>query len=284
MGRATPDPGTSPVPREGVSAAWLVCREVAVFTLGVAVLSGLLSFIALPWINLPWWRIFRRCVSIATVIVLWVILSRSHRSLRSVGLVPWREGKGLLSLGAVIGLLTPLLLVSAYLVLGICRVELHPDVVRVWRTTLVFLPGAGLVALLEEFIFRGYLLRVLWDGSKLLAVAGSSLAYGLVHLRPNVGWNINLPDVIGLTILGLVLASITLQTKQLSLAIGLHAGLAYWARVNKLFLSFSPESARWLVGDNRLINGVITWCVLICVGLAIGIWCSRTRVNVEGGR
>ncbi|MEK7214709.1 MAG: CPBP family intramembrane glutamic endopeptidase, partial [Chloroflexota bacterium] len=129
-----------------------------------------------------------------------------------------------------------------------------------------------LVGGLEELIFRGYLLRQLLACSQPLAVAGSSAAYALVHLRPNPVWPSSGLELAGLFILGCVLAASVLRTKQLYLAIGLHASLAYWARTNKLLIDFTaPPELQWLTGTNRLINGVAAWCALA----GIGWWMTR---------
>mgnify|MGYP001607334867 CR=1 FL=1 len=64
MGRAT-DSRLSPPSRR--AAWWSVLR----FGGFVFLISGILSLVALPWVTLPWWKVFRRCVSVASVISLW---------------------------------------------------------------------------------------------------------------------------------------------------------------------------------------------------------------------
>ena len=79
----------------------------------------------------------------------------------------------------------------------------------------------------------------------------------------------------------MVLALTVLWTHQLWLAIGLHAALAYGAQVNRLVIAIPNSSLTWLVGSNRLINGVAAWAAL---GLLAGIvwwWTHRTQ---QGGQ
>jgi len=155
------------------------------------------------------------------------------------------------------------------------RFDLHLDLGRVWRTTLGFIPAAGLIALLEESVFRGYVLQQLQVCSTSLAVIGSSTAYALVHLRPTSVWPGILLELGGLFLLGLVLAIATLRTQQLYLAMGLHGSLAYCARVNKLFLEIPDSSLRWLTGTNRLVNGIGAWVLLVGLGGLVWVWGRR---------
>ena len=246
------------------------------FAVSIAVLSAAAASFLAVWIDLPWWKIFRRCVSVAALLTLWSFMRYlHHRPLRALGLGAWGEGRRQVVQGALIGCSVVALIGAWYLLVGWCRVSIHPDSVRLWRILLVSVPAMGLVAVLEELIFRGYLLQQLMSCSKTLAMAGSSACYALVHLRPNPVWPSSGLELTGLFILGWVLALSALRTKQLYFAIGLHASLAYWARVNKLLIEFTTPSLQWLVGTNRLVNGVVAWCALA----GIGWWIlRRTRI------
>jgi hypothetical protein len=81
----------------------------------------------------------------------------------------------------------------------------------------------------------------------------------------------------GLFLLGNLLAFTFLWTRQLYLAVGLHAALAYAARVNKLVVSFPDQSIAWLVGTSRLINGIVSWVVLFALGGIIFWWVRASR-------
>jgi len=233
------------------------------------ILSGLIRL----WLDLPWWKIFRRCVSVSAVLVLWLFMRYVHRQpLRSLGLGSWRFGKQPLVQGAMLGFGTVFLVGGLYLGTQVCRIAVTPDQDKLWRVVLGFLPAAGLVGLVEELIFRGYVLQQLLACSTRLAISGSSLLYALVHVRPTWVWPASSLEFVGLAILGWVLASSVLRTRQLYLAIGLHAGLAYCARVNKLVVEFTQPSLQWLVGTNRLVNGMVAWLALLGVGRIMARW------------
>ena len=245
------------------------------FTLCVALVGALLSVIAKVWVDLSWWRVFRRCASIAAALSLVFFLWRiHHQSIRSLGLGPWQPvGKRHFLRGMWLGCATVAVILGIYLLTGACRIRIHPDTARVWRTLIAFVPAAVLVGLLEELVFRGYVLRQLLACSTWVAVVGSSAAYAVVHLRAIPLWPQSAFELMGLFILGVTLALGTLRTQQLYLAIGMHASLAYWARVNKLLVTFPDPAWEWLVGTNRLANGVLAWVVLLGLGWVV----SRTR-------
>lgn len=254
-------------------------RQVVWFTAAIAFLSLILSLPVLPFTDLPWWRVFRRCASIAAVLVLWWMVARrsSEHPWQNLGLAPWRAGKRPLLQGAALGFGLVLLLGLAYLACDVWEISVTQDRWRLWRTVIGFLPAALLVAVLEELIFRGYLLQRLMACSKALAVLGTSAGYALVHLKPAWTWPDSAMELTGLFILGVVLALSVLRTGHLYLAIGLHASLAYWARLNKLLVEFPTDSSwQWLVGTNRLVNGLVPWGLLVLIGVALIRWNRRT--------
>lgn len=250
------------------------------FGLGVAVLSVAFSALALPWVDLPWWKVTRRCVSVAAAVTLWwCIKVVERRSFRSYGLVPFREGKRHLRFGLLLGLSSLGVMAAIGLATNVCSPSVSPDQAKLWRTVLGFVPAAGLISVLEELVFRGYLLHHLLTFSKPLAVIASSALYSVVHLRsPALTW-MTAMELGGLFLLGAVLALSVLQTRQLSLAIGLHASLAYGARVNKVLITFH-DSSNWLAGTSRLVNGAAGWMALLAIAGIVSGW---SRVSGRGG-
>jgi len=255
-------------------------RRLVWFTMSIAAVSALVSLFLTIWIDVSWWKVFRRSVSVSAAIVLWLFIKYTPGlSFRSLGFGPWRAGKRQVLDGLVLGCGLVLLVGTLYLVTGACRIAVHPDTLRVWRTLLGFLPAAGLIAILEESIFRGFVLQQLLVCSRLVAAAGSSAAYALVHLKPNLMWPHSAFELTGLFILGWVLTISVFRTNQLYVAIGLHASLAYWARVNKLLIEFPDLSLQWLVGTSRLVNGVAVWVALLVLG---GVIAWRKRAQPSG--
>lgn len=255
--------------------------SVASFGLCVALLALLLSFIAKPWVELSLWRVFRRCVSIASALSLWIFIQKlERRSFRSYGFASPRAGKRQFRFGVLLGLGALGLLFVMWSTLGACRVHITPDLQKLWGTVLGFLPIAILVGVLEELVFRGFILQHLMPYSKVLAVIASSALYALVHLKAAT---LNLAswfELGGLFLLGGVLALSYLLTQQLYLAVGLHAVLAYGARVNKLLIEFTNPSIAWLVGTSRLVNGIASWVVLLGMGGVVVWWVQWSH---EGG-
>ncbi len=236
---------------------------LAGFTVAIALVSGLLSLVARLWIALPWWKVFRRCVSIGTLLVLWAFMRYGHRlPVRSLGLGPWRQGRVQLALGVLLGVTALTALSVLYLVSGVLTVSIYPDRARVVRTLLIAPFAMALVGIMEELIFRGYIFKQLRLCSEWLAVIGSSVVYALVHLRTDVVWPGSCFELVGLFILGCVLAIAVVQTGQLYLSIGLHASLAFGARVNKQLVEFASGPPGWLVGTSRLVNGVVAWVLI----------------------
>lgn len=281
MGPTTPDAGAPRCEAPPAGGAKQGCRanltRLVWFTVTIAILSAVAGSLLALWIPLPWWKIFRRCVSLSALFTLWFFMRHLDRQpFRTLGLGAWAEGRRQVVRGVLIGLSVAVLVGTLYLGLGWWRVSLYPDSRRFWSTLLASVPAMGLVAVLEELIFRGYVLRQLLACSRTLALAGTSAAYALVHLRTAPVWPSSGLELVGLFILGWVLALSVLRTKQLYLAIGLHASLAYWARVNKFLVEFTTPSLQWLVGTSRLVNGVAVWCVLAGVGW---VMTRRTRIS-----
>jgi len=228
--------------------------------------------------------VFRRCVSIGAALSLWLFITKlERRPLRAYGLPPFREGKRHLRFGLLLGLGALAAMFGLGILSGVCSLAITPDASRLWRTTIGFLPIAFLVGILEELVFRGFILQHVATCSKMVAMATSSALYALVHVKTLL-FDVSMwLELGGLFLLGTVLALSVLLTQQLYLAIGLHAALAYGARVNKLFVEFSNPSLSWLVGTNRLVNGLAGWTVLLVLGGIIVWWANRSPNAGEGG-
>ena len=214
--------------------------------------------------------------------MLFTFLRRSDISVAALGLGSWQRGRRQLLWGTLLGFLVVGVIVLVDGLLGFCRVEIYPDIFRVVRTVTIFFPVAFLVGILEELIFRGYVLQQLLACSRSMAIVLSSLAYALVHLRQQFVWPAAALELVGLTILGVVLCLSCLKTGQLYWAIGFHAAVAYMARVNKLFLVFEHPTWTWFIGTGRLVNGVMAWCVLGIIGGLLIRWHGTAQAEDRG--
>lgn len=243
-------------------------------------ISLVLTLLAHPWLSLSWWRVFRRCVSIASAISLWLVISKAeHRSIRSYGFLAPRAGKRQFLFGLGLGLGTLGIVFGIGLAGGLYRISITPDAVKLWRVVVGFIPAALLVGILEELVFRGFLLQHLLRYSTSAAVIASSALYSLVHLKgAEMDLALSMRELAGLFLLGVVLALSYLRTSQLYLAVGLHAALAYGARVNKLVMEILPdESIGWFVGTSRLVNGALGWGALLAMGGIMVWWTSSSH-------
>lgn len=269
-----PEPSQKRVGRTG----WAIIVRFGLFTLA---LSLGLSFLVLPWLRLSWWMAFRRCVSIAAAISLWLSIKHYQgRTLRSYGFSNFGVGKRQFLFGLLLGLGALVFLLLVGVACGVYRFEVTLDHIRLWRTVIGFIPAVVLIGILEELVFRGILLQPLLDMSRPVAIIISSILYALVHVKTGL-WTPSIwLELGGLFLLGVILALSYVLTNQLYLAVGLHAALAYGARVNKLIVKISDQSLTWLVGTSRLVNGLMSWMMLLGI-LGIVVWWAR--MTCRGG-
>jgi len=148
----------------------------------------------------------------------------------------------------------------------------------------------------EEALFRGVVLRrIRRDAGDALAVAATTLAYAAVHVirarsfaGPVHAWSgvaqtitlfaplasgAALPQLLGLALLGWLLAVARLRSSALWLPIGIHAAWVATFRVGRLFFDLRPTPP-WLVGTGwpPLVGGVAG---LIAVGVAAALLARR---------
>ena len=148
----------------------------------------------------------------------------------------------------------------------------------------------------EEALFRGVVLRrIRRDAGDALAVVATTLAYAAVHvIRAHAGrgpahaWSgvqqtitlfaplasgAAVPQLVGLALLGWLLAVARLRSGALWLPIGIHAAWVATFRVGRLFFDVRSTPA-WLVGTGwpPLVGGAAGW---IAVGVAAALLARR---------
>ncbi len=245
------------------------------FILGLLVFSALFSAIALPFIHLSWVQTFRRCVSIAAALSLYLVITRvERRSITSYGFSNLSIGTREFWFGCALGIGGLIGLCVIGTVLGAYHVELLPNRLKLWGVVLGFVPAAILIGSLEELVFRGFFFQHLKHYSQSFALIASSTLYAVVHLKSPHFSYLTWLELGGLFLLGGVLCLSYIKTQQLFLAVGLHATLAYGAIVNKLLIAISGSSL-WLTGTSRLVNGLAGWLVLLIVGVVISRMTER---------
>jgi membrane protease YdiL (CAAX protease family) len=162
---------------------------------------------------------------------------------------------------------------------------------------------AGVVAVLEETLFRGALFGTLkagfgWAGAALF----SGLVFAAVHffepVRASgpVGWTTGLtvlarmlrglgewhslvPGFLNLTLVGILLAVAFHRTGALYFSIGLHASWVVWI---KLYGYVSqPEAGTWVCGSDKLVDGWLALPVLLAA-LWMLPWLARQTEEGAG--
>lgn len=238
-------------------------------------MSAAVTWLIADWLPFGRQRVFHRVASL--VGLTGIVLMRRYvdrRSIRSLGLAVQRRSVVDVVLGVRLGALTLVGLMAALWWCGAWQVALNPDQRKLWWSVVTFVPAAVLIGLIEEFVFRGYVLQTLLaDYTARTAVVLTSLGYALAHLaKPPSLWLSMWPDLVGLFLFGIVLAVAALRTQSLYLPIGLHASLVYCVKMQKHLIAFEGGSPRWLFGNERLLTGALGWAALV----VLGWWVWRT--------
>jgi KDO2-lipid IV(A) lauroyltransferase len=257
---------------------------------------------AIPWLrDASFLRAFG-FVALGTIAVAltlarnWMCLSLSARA--SALLTRRRASAQCLS-WMVPGMMLVLAIAAAQRVAG-SHVGHQRTPIAILQAALIGLATAAALALLEEYIFRGHVLHAfLQYTGRYAAILASSAVFALVHLlvpspfsrslqdlplegtRWNAGLdllsvsleslstpNAILPGSIGLLLFGWLSAELTVRTRTLWSAIGLHTGMAWAAQYSGYLLqSVEPPpgdaSANWWYGGHDATTGALAWIVML---------------------
>jgi membrane protease YdiL (CAAX protease family) len=198
--------------------------------------------------------------------------------------------------GLVVGLCG---VVAAFLVGGVLGgivPELRFAAMKTVRKALLGVGAAVAIGVGEEVLFRGLLLRRLTrDTGRVAGVLLTTAIYAAVHAigkapasGPVTAWSgiertaallapvtttVALPELVGLALLGLVLAAARLRTGSLWVPIGIHAAWVAAFRVGRLFVTIRPTPV-WLVGPGwpPLIGGAAGWIGLAVTAVVLFGW------------
>ena len=232
----------------------------------------------------PFHRYVNRALLGLAVLGLWPLLRGiGLRSWREIGLVrpEWKQLGGGFALG-----LASLGVVAMSALLAGARV-MSFDTARAGRVLLSAGMTAGVVAVLEEVVFRGGLFGALRKAQPWkLALALSSAVYALVHFLERtdytspVRWTSGLellpqmlcgfgdaqvlvPGFLNLTLAGAILGLAYQRTGNLYASIGLHGGWIFWLKCYGAFTRPVVEANSWWWGTHKLIDGWIALPVLL---------------------
>ena len=283
-----------------------ITRDVIRFLLGFVIILVVSALLA-PWLHtfLPFKfdRILRRLIMIGTLFLVWGLVRSRRESLGRLGL-GWGS-RSFPQFGT--GFLGGALLVAAITVIqwkmGVRFWKLSG--VDLWHWIGFFIKGFGagaLIAVIEEFFFRGFLfltLKDLWNNRASLVV--TNLIYALVHFFPKGHFSMGAqptavdsfrllraavmpspeiflriaPAVIGLFLFGVILSFLFLRTKSLYASIGLHAGAVFGLKLNRRFLPEISERMGLFSGTKNLYDGMAGMLTLAFFAAAAGLWARR---------
>ena len=248
----------------------------------------------------------RRILMLCAGVVL--IMSRRRLGIAETAREAFRTGRRArpLAMGWVIGVVSLGIVVAGMTAVG--GKEWNPRFGSFRRTSALvtkYLASGLVVGLIEETLFRAFILVVFMRGMRTSrAVLASSFIYAILHFfdadvrvtagfdpwigfravahcfsplirefevlrRPDLWDRSIVPPLVGLTLLGVVLADSFLRSGCIFLSVGLHAGWVFGIKVAARFVSTSPDAPRWLFGGKKLINGVMGWVLLLLTWLVI---------------
>ena len=301
-----------------------VILRVVAYLLGVILLAclvspplywagtGLAERGVLPFLHgFPFHRCFSRSMQISAVLMLWPAFRWiGIRRITELGIERNPLWSRDLLAGLAIAFIPVLALGAGYLAFDVYR----------WKNGILIVSGlrilatAGVVAILEEFLFRGVLLGLCLRSMRpVAAVLVSSAVFAVVHFMrvakpasgevvswasgfaqlpqvfssapqwPLLGWGI-----FSLLLAGVLLAVVTLRTRSLFLPIGLHAGWIIGQQGLQWMAKFHvkpPEALLPWIGQNVVSGAVPTGLVpaavlLLTTALAINyLRHVRTRLH-----
>ena len=245
---------------KGVRLGWRIFLFFSL-TFGIARLLGWVgsSFFSASGAVHLWQEFYSEAVSLAAVLIAALILARiEQRSVDAYGLPRAQAFGRSFWIGTVWGLFwisALLVLMHGAHVFDFGQVALHGR--RIWKFALFWGAYFVLVALFEEFLFRGYFQAVLTEraGFWSTAILGS-IMFGAVHLG-NKGEGII--GALGAALIGLFFCLTLRRTGTLWFAVGFHAAWDW----GETFLYGVPDSATVEPGhflspsihDNRWLTG-----------------------------
>lgn len=206
---------------------------------------------------------------------------------------------------AVLGVLSLVLIVGLQWALGTVTVRQGRDLWDLPALLLAGLVGGLLLAWIEEAIFRGMVLRMVYTAvGPVMAVVLSSALFAIVHFK-SVEWQgdsmpltagfvvawkmlisfaltVELVAFLNYFMVGFVLNLVFLRTGSLVACMGLHAG---WILVRNTWgklVEVDGGALAWLLGDTAIVNGVgsLVMLVLLSAKLYVEIRKNEGRFHL----
>ena len=243
----------------------------------------------------PFHRVVQRSLMLVAILGLWPLLRGLNiRSWDGVGLVRPAGQWPRLAWGFAAGFGSMAAIALLAMATGARRLAVDPH----WATSLFTAAlSAGVVAVVEEVLFRGALFGALRRAHHwVVALAASSGLYALVHFfqrSPSAGsvtwgsgfvtlgqmfrgfveFDVLVPGFFTLTLAGLMLGLAYHRTGSLYFSIGLHAGWIFWLKSCAVLTDAQPAAHPWLWRSARLTDGWPAFAVLGALfGSLVLVW------------
>ena len=266
---------------------------VALAVLGALTLSAFLApllYAVMPFFKFE--KILNRLLMISAVLICFAFIRFDRSLFETCGFnrpFSWKNAvKGLGMTCAVLAALT-------FLEIRLGAFHLQSG----WQPSFGLLASAALtgavVAITEEFFFRGYVFLKLRSRFRLISAAlVTSMIYSLVHFlkggRPLIDstptiwdsfrviaasfsalarWQEIWPGFLGLFLFGLVLTYAFLRTGSLWLSIGIHGGAVFFIKFTSHLLEFQEGFSRLFYGGKGFYTGFLGWIFILLIGVLV---------------
>jgi membrane protease YdiL (CAAX protease family) len=236
-------------------------------------------------------RVFRVVLMLA-FIASYALLRRDRRAIAWIaGFLPARGALRSYGAGFLAGAVPVVALIALLTALGARVIDVRATAGSVVWLVLKYVLAGVVLVILEEGLFRGLIQHDLTRafGARIAVVAGS-LFFAVTHfLGVTKAWRLvpdpapsgfdvagavfaglermarDWPQLVGLFLAGLILATLRLRTGTLWLAMGVHAGWYWVLQVDQGFVThvdLDPVRRFWL-GSEKYLDGVVGWVALL---------------------
>ena len=213
-------------------------------------------------------KILSRSLTIVLFFVMiWFCRSVEKRSLVSYGLETDPYTIRILIGGFLLGNFSMLALIALHLNFYGSSIEIKELSIHFYINLVVQLFVVFIIALVEEWFFRGYLLQILRkDYGSNKAIFFSSIFFAMTHfVRPISEYSQLIPEFFGLFLIGIILAYSTILSGNIYFSIGIHAGWVYIVKINKYFVNHFDSYFQEMIGAEKLLKSLSSWVLVIIV-------------------
>ena len=237
-------------------------------------------------------KIFNRLVMIGTLVAILKFVRIRKATFEKYGLA-WSRSNGEAFLRTfIISVGVLMMFVGLRIMFGTATFGPQGLAVHEWIwAVLKVVVSALLIAVIEEFFFRGFIFSTFRDRFKFNLIGAllvTNLFYASLHFvshkKPYIGPDPQIADsfklmaapfmsmgdirtiglaAIGLFIFGVILNLLVLRTRSLYPAMGVHAGCVFFLKLDGKFVEFLHNDYVYFWGSPQIYDGVLGWGFLI---------------------